>query len=347
MRGKRKRFTQSDREYIERALKKKQSIAQIASFLDCSKQAIYYEIKKGRTQQLDSRTWELKEVYLSDVAQQKTRKNFKNCGPMKKLDATAPELAELKDLIKDKKYSPEAALQLSHSKKICTKTLYNYVHAGYIKDLTLNDLPYAKPKKKKQHKQAKRVQKPKEKLIENRPADIADRETYGHWEMDTVYSSKDDKSCLLVLSERMSREEIIIQMADRTMKSVIKGLNWLERKLGAKRFRETFKTITCDNGVEFSDWEAMEKSNINRKTKRTEIYYCHAYSSYERGTNENINRMIRRWIPKGDDIGLYSKKEIAKIMEWINNYPRKIFGGMSTNSYKKLLGLDDIMQWLL
>ena len=56
----------------------------------------------------------------------------------------------------------------------------------------------------------------------------------------------------------------------------------------------------------------------------------------QRGTNENINRMIRRWIPKGDDIGLYSDQEIKQIQDWINDYPRKIFGGLSSNQYKKL-----------
>ena len=85
-----------------------------------------------------------------------------------------------------------------------------------------------------------------------------------------------------------------------------------------------FKTITVDNGVEFSDAEGLEKSRRNKK-KRTKVYYCHPYSSCERGSNENANRLIRRHIPKGVNFDKKSKTEIKEIETWINNYPRKIF----------------------
>lgn len=150
--------------------------------------------------------------------------------------------------------------------------------------------------------------------------------------MDTVYSSKDDLHCLLVLTERMTRDEKVIRMKDRTMNSTIKALDSLERSMGTPSFRNTFKTITCDNGVEFSDFESIERS-CRTKGKRTEVYYCHPYSSYERGSNENLNRMIRRWIPKGDDIGLYSPADIRFIEDWINDYPRPMFNGMSSREY--------------
>jgi len=113
----------------------------------------------------------------------------------------------------------------------------------------------------------------------------------------------------------------------------IRALNHIERKLGAPTFRETFKTITCDNGVEFSDWQAMEKSCLN-KGNRTKTYFAHPYSSWERGSSENEKTLIRRWIPKGDDIGLYSDQEIQWIENWSNKYPRKIFGGLSSKEYK-------------
>ena len=84
--------------------------------------------------------------------------------------------------------------------------------------------------------------------------------------------------------------------------------------------------------MEFSDWEKIERS-VRTKGKRTVTYFCHPYCSGERGTNENINRMIRRWIPKGDDIGLYKPEEIERIQEWINNYPRPQFNGFSSREY--------------
>lgn len=76
--------------------------------------------------------------------------------------------------------------------------------------------------------------------------------------------------------------------------------------------------------MEFADCKGMEKSTL-KKGKRTNIYYCHPYSSWERGTNENNNRLIRRHIPKGVNFDNKTNEDIAYIEKWINNYPRKIF----------------------
>ena len=88
-------------------------------------------------------------------------------------------------------------------------------------------------------------------------------------------------------------------------------------------------TITVDNGTEFSDWEGMEKSRRNKKIPRTKIYYCHAYRSCERGSNENQNRMIRRFFPKGTNFDNVSKNAIKEVQKWMNDYPRKILGWLT------------------
>jgi len=87
-----------------------------------------------------------------------------------------------------------------------------------------------------------------------------------------------------------------------------------------------FQSITVDNGSEFADCDSMEKSCLN-DGKRTKLFYCHPYSSWERGSNENQNKLIRRWIPKGTPIENFTDEEIARIEAWINDYPRKIFKG--------------------
>lgn len=325
-----KQMTREDRHTLETLLKMKTPVSEIAKQFGRHRSTIYKEIKKGLCEQLD-KNWNTHKVYLYDVAQKKHDDLSHNKGAKRKLEPDDTFLQEISEWILKKKYSPEAALYKVKDKKLCVKSVYNYVHAGAIKDVTAMSLPYARPKKKKKEKVEKRAFK-RGRSIEERPEHINERKEYGHWEMDTVYSSKDDLTCLLVLSERMTREEIIIQIKDRAASSVIRALDRYERQIGSPAFREKFKTMTCDNGMEFADWESIERSSRN-KGNRTTIYFCHPYSSSERGTNENMNRMIRRWIPKGDDIGLYSPQEIQEIQDWINNYPRKIHKGKSANEY--------------
>lgn len=90
-------------------------------------------------------------------------------------------------------------------------------------------------------------------------------------------------------------------------------------------FKQVFKTITVDNGSEFAYCEALEKSVLG-EGNRTKLYYCHPYSSWERGTNEVTNKMVRRKVPKGTDFDGKTEEEVQSIEDWINNYPRRIHG---------------------
>jgi IS30 family transposase len=124
------------------------------------------------------------------------------------------------------------------------------------------------------------------------------------------------------------RDEIIVLLPDRTAGSVVKALDVLEKKYGRRKFRRTFKTITCDNGSEFADCQGMEHTHYGRGP-RTKIYYCHPYSAYERGSNENANGLIRRFFPKGTDFSKVTKKAVRQVQDWMNQYPRKILGWKS------------------
>lgn len=141
--------------------------------------------------------------------------------------------------------------------------------------------------------------------------------------MDCVEGKKGTNATLLVLTERKTRMEIIRLMPAKTAKNVVKVLNKIEKKIGKKKFSCIFKTITIDNGTEFSDTEGIEKSVFGGM--RTKSYYCHPYSSWERGSNENQNKLVRRQYPKGYDFTNSTPAEIHKLEKWINTYPRKIF----------------------
>lgn len=100
-------------------------------------------------------------------------------------------------------------------------------------------------------------------------------------------------------------------------------------------FSRIFKTITMDNGVEFADSKGIEKSIYGNK-KRTTVYYCHPYTSCERGTNERLNREIRRKLPKGTDFSKVTNKTVQAVEDWVNAYPRAVLGyATSSETFEK------------
>ena len=129
-----------------------------------------------------------------------------------------------------------------------------------------------------------------------------------------------------MLTERKTREEIIVKIPSKSAEAVEAALDKIEREYGRK-FSEKFKSITFDNGPEFRDYKGLERSyDKRRKSKRLEVYYAHPYCSGERGSNENNNRLIRRFIPKGTDITPIPEEFIKGIQDWMNNLPRPMFG---------------------
>jgi len=279
-----------------------------------------------------------KEEYCADVGQNEYLNNAQNKGPGLKIGHDHKLAKHIEERIIKDKYSPDAVIgeikvkELKFETSICTKTLYNYIDNGIFANITNKDLPVKKDKKKGTYKKVKVTPKNlKGTSIEERPENIDNREEYGHWEMDCVVGKQGGSGAvLLVLSERKTREEIICKMPDKTEQSVKLELDMLEKRYG-KEFSKIFQSITTDNGPEFLDFKALEKSIFKDDHRRTTIYYAHPYSSWERGTNENSNKLIRRFIPKGTDIGKISEAEIKRIEYWMNNYPRKIFGYKSAN----------------
>lgn len=122
----------------------------------------------------------------------------------------------------------------------------------------------------------------------------------------------------------------MIYLKAHTSEEVIKALNRLEKRCGAK-FYTLFQTIMVDNGSEFADFEGMEQA-LYRKGKRTCIFYCHPYVPSERGSSENGNRLIRRWFPKGTDFDKTVRKaEVKNAEQWLNEYPRKLLQGRTAS----------------
>lgn len=321
-------ITEKERYEIEALRKAGISVAKIAHQLGKCERTIYYELGRGTVELIDTHLKPYK-VYCADVAQRKTDEAQRHKGADLKASGDTEFIKTVENLIADKRYSPYAvacALKTMEGvTSVCTVTIYNYIKRGFFSRVKQNDMPYVKNERK--NKKIKRipVRNALKPLIEQRDKEVLERLDFGHWEMDTVYSGRGiSKACLLVLTERLSRLDLLLKMPDRTMKSTVETLDKLNKFYGDKNFRKLFKTITCDNGSEFSDYEGITKNG------RTKLYYCHPYCSGERGSNENNNKFVRRWIPKGDDIGLYTDEEIAEMQDWMNHYPRKQFKGKSS-----------------
>ena len=323
-----KHLTKTIRLQFEAMLKARIPMKEIAQHLGVHISTLYREKKRGAYKHLNGTTWEYREAYSADIAENKYRAYLKEKGADIKLGKDYEYAEYIEHRIVDDKLSPGAVLGeikrkgLVFGTSISINTLYKYIERGYFARLDLKHLPM-KNKKKRKKREVVIKRAPRGTSIEKRPREIAERKTFGHWEMDCVCGPT--KNVLLVLTERLTRKEIIIPMENQEAKSVVKALNTLERQYGRK-FKNIFKSITVDNGTEFSDYDGIMRSIYGRNNTRTMVYYCHPYASCERGTNERINREIRRLIPKGTDLSKFTEQEIQNVENWVNNYPRQVLG---------------------
>lgn len=341
-----KQLSEKERYKIEGLVNAGHRPKEIAQMLGRDRRTIERELKRGdftqrRENPYASRNPAIKDylyerVYAADVGQRRAEGNAANKGRGLKIGYDHTLARHLERRIGEDGFSPDAALGEIKAKglvfkvTLCTKTLYNMIDRGDFLNLTNKDLPVKRGGKIRKHHRVRKValNNLKGRGIEERPAKADSREEIGHWEMDLVIGR--GKACLLVMTERVSRKEIILKIPDKRQQSVKEAIDRLERKYKSK-FRELFKSITMDNGSEFLDSQGIETSCLHPGEKRTTCYYAHPYSAWERGSNENANKLIRRFVPKGSDIGVLTVRDIMRIEHWMNNYPRRLFGYRTAN----------------
>jgi len=336
-----KHLNEGDRYKIEVLLQEKKKTKEIAVILGRNRSTIYREINRGTVSRLQTDLSEKKQ-YRANVAQKDYERLGKNKERSLKIDKDRRLEEYIRKKILGEKYSPDAVIGeiktrgLKFESMICTKTLYNYIDAGILSGISNENLWEKRKRKKREYRTIARVSHTNRtaRRITERPEEVNNRLEYGHWEGDCIKGQQGTTASLLTLTERKTLEEIIIKLEHATQDEVKKAIDMLEKKYGAE-FKVKFKTITFDNGGEFLDWRSLEVSILAPEKQRTTTYFAHAYSAWERGTNENSNRIIRRFIPKGEDIADFSKKEIKRIERWINNYPRRILGYKSSKQMVK------------
>ena len=140
---------------------------------------------------------------------------------------------------------------------------------------------------------------------------------FGHWEADTVVSGRGkSKACFATLAERKTRFYIAIKMPDKSANSMVKAI--MEALGGLPD--DAVKTITCDRGSEFANWQTIEEK-LNCK-----VYFTDPYCAWQKGTNENLNGLLREFYPKGRNLSRVSPQTLKKNLALINARPKKVLG---------------------
>lgn len=345
--GKFKHLTQEDRISIEILHTAGFNNSFIGAFIGKDRSSIKRELDKNAIEiwDINSRKSPYRDkgqinikYYSSEKAQKNAEenklKNRKKC----KLDRYPNLRWAVVALLKEKNidYSPDIIANLSKEGKIKnaetsigTNAIYRAVKTRKY-GLTINDLPHGRGYFKKQnnnvHTQTKEISERKKEIsIEVMPEEIKRKQVDTHFEGDSVVGvTKGKHETLITLANPVSQFVFIRRSENKTSQATVETLDRLEIEI--PELREIMTSILFDNGVEFSKFDEMMKSIKDKEEKRFQVYFTHPYASYERGCNENKNRLIRRYFKKGKLVENLSDEDILNIERKINNMPRKALG---------------------
>ena len=302
----------SEREEISRGIASHESLRSIAYRLVRAPSTISREVKRNdgdqqyRATQADQAAWD----------RALRPKRCKLSGNSALIQAIADKLQlnwspeQISGWLK-REYPTEEHNQVSH------ETIYRslYVQArGVLKKELIQYLRTQRVMRRSKHSTLKNsgLGQIKETVsIRERPASVEDRAIPGHWEGDLIAGSKN--SYIVTLVERHSRYVMLAKVSDRTSKSVVSAMIKQAKKLP----NELYKSLTLDRGSEFADHPRLKvEANVD-------VYFCDPSSPWQRGSNENTNRLLRQYFPKGTDISLHSQAKLNAVARQLNERPRK------------------------
>ncbi len=325
-----KHLTKDERAQIAILKRENYSHLQIVKRLGRAPQTINNEIKRGTVRQLrrqkqNGKTYDYYHtVYDHDYAHDAYLENRKHCGPKPKWTISDAFVDWADTQMLDHNWSPDAVVGAARTHHLfpdtlipCTTTLYNWIDQHIMRTRNI-DLPEKLRRNTK--KKTSKVRKHKRNLgpsITERLTDVESRTTFGHWEIDTLIGAKQKHDAVLMtLVERQTRFEVLLKIDGKDANAVTQAIESLVERAG-DYMPSLFKTITSDNGSEFSTlYETLKFF--------TDVYFARPFASYERDTSENQHKLIRRFIPKGKHISEISDRQIQRIQRWMNDYPRKV-----------------------
>ena len=315
-----KQLNYEERVTIKVCLWQKMSIRQIAVKMERSPSTISREIKRGIT--IDG-------TYYAESTERFVRQSKLNDKRKRKMSNPAIYnyvLEKLKD--KQSPHIIQNNIRKDIGLEIGKDAIYEYIwrfHPDWKKYLT------RQKKYKYKNKKGKKQMTIENKInISERSEKANKRQEFGHFEADTIFSCKGSKSALLVIVDRLTRRTKIKKLE---RKSAALTSSSIVFALKSEYKSSQIYSITYDNGCEFAGHEDVNKM-LHCKS-----YFCNPYHSWEKGTVENINGLIRRFLPKGTDFDTISEEYIQYTENWINNRSMKILNWKSPNEVFKSVAL--------
>jgi len=299
------------------------SYRKIAAAVNCSPSTVMYELQRG-TGERNGVKGRFPE-YSAERGQANYQSNRSRCRKAHKVTSCRKFVDWMTKQVRERKWSFDACTGYAKREGLfpaehipCTKTLYNELWARNL-PLAPLDVPEAISRKKKMH-HARKNKHVFGTSIEARPALAAERSECGHWEIDTVIGRKAGKeSVVLTIVEKKTDYYIALKAHGKDADSVMAALLEVKEEIGTEQFAKVFKTITADNGTEFSRLSELAEWGVG-------VYFAHPYSSWERAQNERHNRLFRRYVPKGTSIEKYSNEQIMHFADEMNALPRRHLG---------------------
>ena len=289
--------------------------AKIETYVDLGYSIRKIAVRLNRSPSTISRELHRHENCSAEEAHARYQVSKSNCGAKTKLTT------EVKEVVQEKlndTWSPEQIVGRLYQGKLSYKSIYRWIYSGLL-EVPLTVL-----------RQKGKRQKPRETRgrfnigtpISKRPKEVRKRETFGHWELDTVVSGRGQaKGCVATFIERKTRWYMGILIPDRSALSMETAIKQLHRLLP----EGAIQTATTDRGKEFSCYNVLEEElNI-------QVYFADAYSSWQRGSNENGNGLLREFFPKRTNFNQVTPEEMKEALQFINNRPRKCLGWKTAN----------------